>query len=109
MKADQEKRSHEIIKSIVFSAPEMFFVSSGGTDTHVHVILYSKSTITVAQMAKLMKGGSSEMINQQRLYPLDFPGSMNMDVSPLVKMILTICGNMFLISVFIMPKIQPLQ
>ncbi|MFC1849810.1 transposase, partial [candidate division CSSED10-310 bacterium] len=29
-------------------------------------------TITVAQMAKLMKGGSSEIINQERLFPFRF-------------------------------------
>jgi putative transposase len=72
LKGNQERRIHEIIKSIVYSSPEMFFVASGGTDTHVHVILYSKSTITVAHMAKLMKGGSSEMINQERLFPFRF-------------------------------------
>lgn len=72
LKGDKEKRVHEIIKSIIFASPEMFFVTMGGIATHVHVIVYSKSTITVAKMAQTMKGGSSEMINEFRLFPFRF-------------------------------------
>jgi len=69
---EKERRVHEIIKTVVFRSPNLFFVSIGGTATHVHVIIYTKSTLTVAQMAQRMKGSSSEMINEQRIFPFRF-------------------------------------
>jgi putative transposase len=72
LRGDNEKEIHKIIKSIVFNSPDMFFDAIGGTATHIHVVLHSKSTITVAQMAHKMKGTSSEMINERGLFRFRF-------------------------------------
>ena len=72
LKDEKAKRVQEIIKSIIFSNPEMFFVTIGGITNHVHVVIYSKSTISVARMAQVIKGGSSEMINESRIFPFKF-------------------------------------
>lgn len=65
-----EARNHvwEIIKSIIINSAQMFYVSIGGTEDHIHSLVYSRSTITVAKMAQLMKGTSSEIINKKKIF-----------------------------------------
>jgi putative transposase len=72
LKGDKEKQVWEIIRSTIMKSPDIFYVRLGGTSHHVHVLVYSKSTVSVAKIAQLMKGASSEIINKKRLFPFHF-------------------------------------
>ena len=72
LKGDKEKQVWAIIRQIIIKSPDIYYVSVGGTANHVHVLVYSKSTISVAKMAQRIKGASSEAINKKRLFKFRF-------------------------------------
>ena len=69
---DKKNQVWEIIRFVIMKSPQMFYVAIGGTADHVHVIVYSMSTITFAKIAQLLKGASSEIIDKKMVFPFRF-------------------------------------
>ena len=72
MTGKNKQKVREIVKSLIINSPQMLYVSIGGTADHIHVLLYSKSTISVAQIAQKLKGTSSDLIKKNKLFPFRF-------------------------------------